>query len=132
MYIDFHADDMTAQGKGANMPNLNTLNGARQLVNCDSVIPKLAPRAAFLKYTGQVKKPGFPWIFGWGEKITDTWKLIAGKVESATIKIPSGSQDYGEIAEQLMTAAKEVSRKSRYKIKEYRIFSTVVRVATRT
>ena len=109
MLIDFHADDMST--RGVNLPNYDAVNQSMRLANWDEFVSGLHPQLAYLKYGKEVETQGFPWVFGLGKKITDTWKLVSGKLESATIRIPRNSDAHGAIAEQIVDAAREIAQR---------------------
>lgn len=111
MYIDFHADDMRING--VKTPNYDAINDARIMANRDESVKSLKPQTVYLKRGEETRQSGFPWIFGWGQKITDTWHVVAGNVRSRGVKIPRNSNNYMKIARQLVTLAGEVAKDRR-------------------
>lgn len=128
MMVDFDAEDM--RNKGINLPNYDVMNESRKLANTE-LYDLCRKKQAQLKYVRPTEKRGFPYIFGLGKQIIDTWHLVMGGITSEEIKVPRDSQLHGKIAGQIIKAAREVAHRDRYQTKSYHVLSTVVKEASR-
>lgn len=111
MEVDFHADDMRKYG--VNLPNYDVMNESRKLANTE-LYDLCRKKQAQLKYVRPTEKRGFPYIFGLGKQIIDTWHLVMGGITSEEIKVPRDSQLHGKIAGQIIKAAINVAEEHAY------------------